>query len=82
MYEAPTLYNTENCLIKLPGNIITILYEECLFYNNSCDEDIFALCRDIINENNYVISDDVYNATMLYINIRTKIYEILSDIND
>lgn len=79
MYQVPNLYGAENCLIPIPQNVISCLEEECTFYNTPCNEDMIILCKQIISENDLNPQcEDPYDAVQLYLNLRERVYEIIS----
>lgn len=45
--------------------------DKCLFVSKLiCDETIFELCHILIEENNLVMTNDVYDAVNLYIELK------------
>lgn len=78
MFQAPTLYGTEDFLVKVPNSILNCLEEECTFYGTTCNEDMMTLCQELMSENAYQFTENPHDAVQLYINLREKIYALIS----
>ncbi|XP_016318408.1 uncharacterized protein LOC107670349 [Sinocyclocheilus anshuiensis] len=70
MFAVPSLYGVQNFLHPTEQSKPSICQEECLFKDYPCDEDVFQLCVELMAEHNLVMSDDVYEITDLYLQLR------------
>lgn len=76
MFHLPEVYNTKNLLCNVCTRRIENYEEECLFLN-TCDKDVYDLCKIIIAENNLHMPEDPYEAIDLYLKLRTEIIMLL-----
>jgi len=75
MFAVPSLYGVQNFLHPIEQTKLNICQEECLFKDYPCDEDVFQLCVELMTEHNLVMSDDVYEITDLYLQLRELILQ-------
>ena len=73
MYAVPDLYGAQNFLQLADQTKLEICREECCFKDYPCDEDVYHLCVELMTEHNLVMSDDVYQITDLYLQLRQMI---------
>lgn len=70
MFHLPHLWNSgnsESYLYNVQYEDISVCKDECLFTSELiCDEIVFELCYILIEENNLIQTDDVYDAVNLY----------------
>ncbi|XP_056328370.1 uncharacterized protein LOC130240759 [Danio aesculapii] len=81
MFAVPSLYGVQNFLHPIEQTKLSICKEECLVKDYPCDEDVFQLCVQLLDEHNLALSDDVYEITDLYLKLRELILEGL-DLDD
>lgn len=77
MFELPELYGTRDHLIPISQNEITICQDECKYIEYPCDEDVYGLCKIIMEEKGYTIQDDPFKAVELYLALREEINRLL-----
>ncbi|KAK3506162.1 hypothetical protein QTP70_032187 [Hemibagrus guttatus] len=70
MFAVPSLYGVQNFLHPIEQTKLSICQKECLFKDNPCQENVFQLCIELMTEHNLVMSDDVYEITDLYLQLR------------
>lgn len=71
MFNLPHLWNSESYLFDVQEEDISVCKDECLFVSKLiCDETVFELCHVLIEENNLVVTNDVYDAVNLYIELK------------
>lgn len=71
MFNLPHLWNSESYLFDVQEEDISVCKDECLFVSKLiCNETVFELCHILIEENNLVVTNDVYDAVNLYIELK------------
>lgn len=79
MYNIPELYNTRNYCIAVPREQIELCKRECLFVQHRIckDEDVFELCKLLMEQNSYNYPETPEDATELYLKLRTDVLNLL-----
>ena len=75
MYEAPELYGAHDHLANVTEDEIQVCKSECIM-REMCpceDKDVFQLCVLVMGERNLELPSDAYQATDLYLLLRTTI---------
>ncbi|KAG5884206.1 hypothetical protein JTB14_030808 [Gonioctena quinquepunctata] len=66
MFELPELYGTRDYLFPISQDDIQICREECKYIEYPCDEDVYNLCKIIIEEKSFSLQNDPFKCVELY----------------
>ena len=65
------MFNEWNYLCDIDPDRLKVCTEECTFYNGiHCDEDIYYLVHLYMEENDWSMPRDAYEAAEVYISLR------------
>nr|XP_020468104.1 uncharacterized protein LOC109967092 [Monopterus albus] len=79
MYAVPNLYGGQDFLQPADELKMEICREDCHFKDYPCDEDVFRLCIELMDEHNLEMSDDVFEITDLYVRLRQMVTAALEE---
>ncbi|KAG5892739.1 hypothetical protein JTB14_001110 [Gonioctena quinquepunctata] len=77
MFELPELYGTRDYLFPISQDDIQICKEECKYIEYPCDEDVYDLCKIIIEEKCFSLQNDPFECVELYLALREEINRLL-----
>lgn len=80
MFYLPHLWNSESYLHNIQDEDISVCEDECSFSSDLiCDETVLELCQILMQENNLVKTDDVYDAVNVYVELKTLFDKLLEN---
>lgn len=77
MYSVPEVYSASNRLCRIDTNTILATKDLCTFLELPCDENIYEMICIIMEEEDMILSDDIYDRVDMYIDVRFIIYDLL-----
>lgn len=77
MFDMPSLYGARSYLLHIPDFAIDALSNQCISTENTCDEDVYDLCKILMVENGYIQQRNPSAAVQLYKSLRGEILTVL-----
>lgn len=77
MYHTPQIYNTGDFLRTVEFEKLAACKEECKFEDLPCDEDVYNLCKIIIEEKGLTEPHNPFDAVDVYIQLRNEMLSLL-----
>ena len=75
LFSAPELYNASNCITVIASDELGICREEAVFPADCVcsDTDVYEICKIYMEENNWQIPNNAFEAAHLYLKLRMKL---------